>query len=81
MVYNLYIFCNNSLHVRIFHYIVFSDASLYDMCAKIPETDEEFLEVSGVGQAKLARYGEAFLAAIAEYREGCTPITEKRLLG
>ena len=62
-------------------YIVFSDASLYDMCAKIPETDEEFLEVSGVGQAKLARYGEAFLAAIAEYREGCTPITEKRLLG
>ena len=61
-------------------YIVFSDASLYDMCAKIPETDEEFLEVSGVGQAKLARYGEAFLAAIAEYREGCTPITEKRLL-
>ena len=28
-------------------YIVFSDASLYGMCAKIPETDEEFLEVSG----------------------------------
>ena len=48
-------------------YIVFSDASLYDMCAKIPETDEEFLEVSGVGQAKLARYGEAFLDEIAVY--------------
>ena len=48
-------------------YIVFSDASLYDMCAKIPETDEEFLEVSGVGQAKLARYGCAFLDEIAAY--------------
>ena len=48
-------------------YIVFSDASLYDMCAKIPETDEEFLEVSGVGQAKLARYGEAFLDEIGAY--------------
>ena len=51
-------------------YIVFSDAALYDMCAKIPRTDEEFLEVSGVGQTKLARYGEAFMAAIAEYLDG-----------
>lgn len=48
-------------------YIVFSDAALYDMCAKLPKTDDEFLEVSGVGQTKLARYGEAFLAAIAEH--------------
>lgn len=48
-------------------YIVFSDAALYDMCAKIPRTDGDFLEVSGVGQTKLARYGEAFMGAIAEY--------------
>lgn len=48
-------------------YIVFSDATLYDMCAKIPRTDEEFLEVSGVGQTKLARYGEAFMGEIARY--------------
>ena len=48
-------------------YIVFSDAALRDMCAKLPATDEEFLEVSGVGAAKLARYGEAFLSEIAAY--------------
>lgn len=46
-------------------YIVFSDATLRDMCAKKPVTEEEFLEVSGVGATKLARYGEAFLAEIA----------------
>lgn len=48
-------------------YIVFSDASLRDMCAKLPRTDEEFLEVSGVGQTKLARYGEEFLLEIARH--------------
>ena len=48
-------------------YIVFSDAALYDMCAKIPKTDDEFLEVAGVGQAKLARYGRAFMDEIAAY--------------
>ena len=48
-------------------YIVFSDAALRDMCAKLPRTPDEFLDVSGVGEKKLARYGEAFLAAIAEH--------------
>lgn len=48
-------------------YIVFSDAALRDMCARKPATDEEFLEVSGVGATKLARYGEAFLAEIAAH--------------
>ena len=50
-------------------YIVFSDAALRDMCAKKPATDEEFLEVSGVGATKLARYGEDFLSEIAEYEK------------
>ena len=48
-------------------YIVFSDAALYDMCAKLPKTDEEFLTVSGVGEKKLARYGRAFMDEIAAY--------------
>ena len=46
-------------------YIVFSDATLRDMCAKLPATEEELLEVNGVGATKLARYGAAFLAEIA----------------
>ena len=45
-------------------YIVFSDAALRGMCARMPRTPDEFLEVSGVGTTKLARYGEAFLAEI-----------------
>ena len=45
-------------------YVVFSDATLAAMAALKPTTAEELLRVSGVGQTKLARYGEAFLAAI-----------------
>ena len=48
-------------------YGVFSDAALRDMCARLPRTDEEFLEVSGVGATKLTRYGDDFLAEINAY--------------
>ena len=48
-------------------YMVFSDAALRDMCARLPQTEDEFLEVNGVGQTKLLRYGEAFLAEIAAF--------------
>ncbi len=51
-------------------YIVFSDATLRDMCAKLPSTEDEFLDVSGVGATKLARYGEAFLQELVAWREG-----------
>lgn len=45
-------------------FVVFSDKTLKDMCAKRPKNNKEFLEVSGVGENKLEKYGEAFLAAI-----------------
>ncbi len=45
-------------------YIVFSDATLIDMCRKLPQTSEEFLGILGVGNAKLAQYGEAFMRVI-----------------
>lgn len=50
-------------------YIVFSNAALVDMAAKRPRTIEEFLQVSGVGQTKAARYGDAFLQVIAGFYE------------
>ena len=50
-------------------YVVFSNATLADMAAKAPHSMEDFLEVSGVGEIKAARYGEAFLKAIAAYEE------------
>lgn len=50
-------------------YMVFGDAALRDMCERMPATEAEFLEVGGVGEKKLERYGEAFLAEIAAFRE------------
>lgn len=50
-------------------YVVFTDATLIDMCRLKPKTQEEFMEVSGVGQAKSQCYGEVFLAVIAEFSE------------
>ncbi len=47
-------------------YIVFSDKTLAAMAVHRPETDTEFLRISGVGQAKLTRYGERFMALIRE---------------
>jgi ATP-dependent DNA helicase RecQ len=42
-------------------YVVFNDATLLQMVVQHPSTDEEFLCVSGVGPAKMQRYGQAFL--------------------
>ena len=48
-------------------FVVFSDRSLIDMAAKFPISDEEFLAIHGVGEAKLEEYGEAFLTVIQNY--------------
>jgi len=48
-------------------YIIFSNAALTDMAARMPHSMEEFLEVAGVGEKKAARYGEDFLSVIAAY--------------
>ena len=45
-------------------FVVFSDATLMDMVRKTPTDRSEMLEVSGVGETKFDRYGEAFLDAI-----------------
>ena len=45
-------------------YVVFTDATLRDMCAKMPTDEQELLQVSGVGERKAHRYGKAFLEEI-----------------
>ncbi|MDR3312589.1 MAG: HRDC domain-containing protein, partial [Spirochaetaceae bacterium] len=50
-------------------YIIFSDAALRDMCRKKPQTKAAFLEVVGVGQVKLERYGDMFTREIRGYCE------------
>lgn len=49
-------------------YVIFSDATLIDMCKKCPETPDEMLEVSGVGRTKLEKFGKEFLEEIAKFR-------------
>jgi ATP-dependent DNA helicase RecQ len=48
-------------------YIIFSDKTLTDMCAKYPTDKKEMLKVNGVGETKLERYGEGFLHIIEDY--------------
>ncbi len=48
-------------------YIVFSDASLKDMEKQLPKDGKDFLQVSGVGEAKNKKYGRRFLAVIKTY--------------
>ena len=47
-------------------YVVFSDATLREMAVSRPATAAQLLEISGVGAAELERFGDTFLAAIAE---------------
>jgi len=47
-------------------YVIFHDTTLFDMLERKPKTLDELAGVSGVGAAKLEKYGEIFLAAIAE---------------
>ncbi len=47
-------------------YIVFSDAVLTRMAAERPTDEAGLLAVAGVGPAKLARYGQAFLRVLRE---------------
>ena len=48
-------------------FVIFSDATLRDLCAKRPRNLEEFLDVEGIGYSKRAKYGEAFLKALEEH--------------
>jgi ATP-dependent DNA helicase RecQ len=49
-------------------YIVFNDRTLAELAERQPSSSDELLDVSGVGEAKLARYGAQFLAEIAAAR-------------
>ncbi|MEM0984289.1 MAG: DNA helicase RecQ [Planctomycetota bacterium] len=50
-------------------YVVFSDRTLRDMARQRPATSTDLLRCHGVGKAKLERFGEQFLEAIAGFEE------------
>jgi ATP-dependent DNA helicase RecQ len=49
-------------------YVVFSDATLRDLASKKPASLAAFRGISGVGDVKLERYGETFVAAIVGWK-------------
>ncbi|MBN1982132.1 MAG: DNA helicase RecQ [Chitinivibrionales bacterium] len=49
-------------------YVIFSDKTLHDMCRLLPDSLDDMLSVTGVGEKKLELYGQQFLAAISHYK-------------
>ena len=45
-------------------YVIFHDSTLVEMCSAAPKTLDAFSKLSGVGERKLMKYGEAFIATI-----------------
>lgn len=50
-------------------YVLFSDATLRDMCRYFPVTKEEMLQIKGIGERKYEQYGEVFMAAILDWKD------------
>ncbi len=48
-------------------FVVFSDKTLHEMCRYYPVASADMRNISGVGDAKLERYGEHFIREIQKY--------------
>lgn len=49
-------------------YVLFSDATLRDLCRYFPASKEDMLQIKGIGEKKYEQYGETFMAAIQEWK-------------
>ena len=49
-------------------YVIFHDKTLKEMAARRPATRDDLLDISGIGQSKLERFGDQFLAVIKRWR-------------
>lgn len=50
-------------------YVVFGDKALREMATHLPQTSDAFLGINGVGNRKLAQFGEQFMSVIRQYAE------------
>lgn len=55
--------------LRLPPFVVFSDATLKEMCVQFPQTKAEFLQIKGVGEVKAEKYSAPFAEAIQNYAE------------
>ena len=51
-------------------YVIFHDSNLLEILNRKPQTLDEMAQISGVGQAKLAKYGDAFLQVVEDIANG-----------
>jgi ATP-dependent DNA helicase RecQ len=48
-------------------YIIFSDATLGEIAAVVPQSEQEFRGISGIGEQKWQQFGESFLEKVQEF--------------
>jgi ATP-dependent DNA helicase RecQ len=50
-------------------YVIFHDKTLKEMVARRPANPDDLLAISGIGQSKLERFGDQFLAVIKHWKD------------
>lgn len=58
---------NEAARLKVPPYIVFGDKTLRELALHKPQTDQAFLDINGVGDKKLKKFGEIFMEAIRGY--------------
>ncbi len=61
-------------------YVIFNDMTLNQIAARKPASEEELLEISGIGQATLDKFGDFILDTVRQYLDGtlsARPVLEK----
>ncbi|CAM5220327.1 DNA helicase OS=Ureibacillus acetophenoni OX=614649 GN=SAMN05877842_1078 PE=3 SV=1 [Ureibacillus acetophenoni] len=59
-------------------FVIFSDATLKEMCRYFPVDETSMLQIKGVGQSKFAKYGQAFIDVIKEFVSGNAVIVSEK---
>jgi ATP-dependent DNA helicase RecQ len=54
-------------HANVPPYAIFADRSIQEMAYYLPHSESSFLQIHGVGSAKLSKYADLFLSIIAEF--------------
>ncbi len=51
-------------------YVIFHDSTLRELASRRPQSDDELRGISGIGEQKLARFGQEFIAVIQSQPRG-----------
>ncbi len=70
-----------STEARVPPYVVFADKALSEMARQQPKDLDEFAAISGVGRAKLERYGALFLEVITQAKQPEVHPARRKLAG